>query len=219
MRSFPRRFRYRESRIALRSCHRPRVSPPFWIHAGWRAAKLHAFVNAIVGGAISRGHIPGVEKGIVEEMEGGIVAGYKVVDLEAKVVDGKEHSVDSSELAFKLAARGALKTALADAKPVLLEPILNLAVFVDERYLGDVLSDLSGRRGRVTGQEPIGGGSVEIKAQVPHAELLKYAIELKSMTSGTGAFATEFSHYNPVTGRNAEDIIRNAKSEEEEDSR
>lgn len=175
-----------------------------------------SFVNAIFGGAISRGYIPGVEKGVLDGMEEGILAGYPVVDLEAKVVDGKEHPVDSSEMSFKLAARGALKSALEKAKPVLLEPVLNLTVFVDDQYLGDVLSDLSSRRGRVLGQEPIGGGIQEVKAQVPQAELLRYSIDLKSITSGTAAFEMEFSHYNPISGKVADDVIKAAQAAKEE---
>ncbi|MEM5947858.1 elongation factor G [Spirochaetia bacterium 38H-sp] len=172
------------------------------------------FVNAIHGGAISKGYIPGVEKGVKEGMESGILAGYPVVDLEAKVVDGKEHPVDSSEMAFKIAAKEALKEALSKAACVLLEPVMKLKVFIEEQYVGDILSDLSGRRGRVLGQEPLGGGIVEIDALVPQAELLRYAIDLKSMTSGTGAFELEFDHYEPVSGRIAEDIIKKAKEAE-----
>jgi elongation factor G len=173
------------------------------------------FVNAIVGGRISKGYIPGVEKGVVEGMESGIMAGYPVVDLEASVVDGKEHPVDSSELAFKLAARGALKAAMEKADPVLLEPIMNLTVYVDNQYLGDVLSDLSSRRGKVLGQEPAGTIQV-VKAQVPQAELLRYSIDLRSMTSGTASFEVEFSHYNPITGKVAETVISAAKARKEE---
>lgn len=167
-----------------------------------------SFVKAIFGGAISKGYIPGVEKGILEGMESGIIAGYPVVDLEAKVIDGKEHPVDSSEMAFKLAARGAVRSAMEKAKPVLLEPVMSLSVFVEDKYLGDVLSDLSSRRGRVLGQESIGGGIQEIKAQVPMAELLRYSIDLRSITSGTASFEMEFDHYNPITGRVAEDVIK-----------
>jgi elongation factor G len=170
------------------------------------------FINAIFGGAISRGYVAGVEKGVIEGMEHGILAGYPVVDLEAKVVDGKEHPVDSSEMAFKLAARGALKDALANAKPVLLEPVMNLTVFVDDTYLGDILSDISSRRGRVLGQEAIGGGIQEVKAQVPQGELLRYSIDLKSITSGTASFEMEFSHYNPITGKIAEEVIKAAQA-------
>ena len=174
------------------------------------------FVNAIFGGAISRGYIPGVEKGILEGMEAGYLAGYPIVDVEAKVIDGKEHPVDSSELAFKLAAREALKASVAKAKPVLLEPVMNLSVYVEDQYLGDVLSDLSSRRGRVLGQEPIGGGIQLIKAQVPQSELLRYSIDLRSITSGTASFEMEFSHYNPITGKVAEDVIKAAQANKEQ---
>ncbi|MBN2441714.1 MAG: elongation factor G [Spirochaetales bacterium] len=178
--------------------------------------KQFSFVNAIFGGAVSRGYIPGVEKGILEGMEEGILAGYPVVDIEAKIVDGKEHPVDSSEMAFKLAARGALRACLEKAKPVLLEPVMDLVVFVEDQYLGDVLSDLSSRRGRVQGQEPIGGGIQEVKAQVPQSELLRYSIDLKSITSGTGAFEMEFNHYSPISGKVADDVIKIAQAAKEE---
>ncbi|MBN1696589.1 MAG: elongation factor G [Spirochaetales bacterium] len=177
--------------------------------------EMFRFVNAIFGGAVSKGYIPGVEKGVLEGMEEGILAGYPVVDLEAKIVDGKEHPVDSSEMSFKLAARGALKACLEKAKCVLLEPVMNLDVFVEDQYLGDVLSDLSSRRGRVLGQEPIGGGIQEIKAQVPQSELLRYSIDLKSITSGTASFEMEFSHYNPISGKVAEDVIKAAQASKE----
>jgi elongation factor G len=139
--------------------------------------------------------------------------------VEARIVDGKEHPVDSSEMAFKLAAKGALRESVAKAGPVLLEPIMNLAVFVDEQYLGDVMSDLSSRRGKVQGQEPIGGGIMEVKAQVPQAELLRYSIDLRARTSGTASFEVEFSHYSGISGRIAEDVIKaaaNRKAEAEE---
>ncbi len=171
-----------------------------------------SFVNAIFGGAISKGYILGVEKGILEGMEAGALAGYPIVDIEAKVVDGKEHSVDSSEMAFKLAARGALRSAIAKAGPVLLEPVMNLEVYVDDQHLGDVLSDLSSRRGRVLGQEPIGGRILLIKAQVPQAELLRYSIDLKSITSGTASFEMAFDHYDSISGRIAENVIKAAKT-------
>lgn len=176
------------------------------------------FVNAIFGGAISKGYIPGVEKGILEGMEHGILAKYPVVDLEAKVIDGKEHPVDSSEMAFKLAARGALREALEKAKPVILEPVMDLSVFVEDSYLGDILSDISSRRGRVLGQEPIGGGIQEVKAQVPQAELLRYSIDLKSITSGTASFEMEFSHYSPITGKIAEEVIKASQATHEEEA-
>jgi elongation factor G len=114
-------------------------------------------------------------------------------------------------LAFSLAARGALRSAIEHAKPVLLEPVANLTVYVEEGYLGDVLSDLSSRRGRIQGQEPVDGGMLEVKALVPQAELLRYAIDLKSMTSGTASFETAFDHYAPLTGRLADDIIKRSR--------
>jgi elongation factor G len=172
----------------------------------------YKFTNAIFGGAVSKGYIPGVEKGVVEAMEAGVLAGYPVVDVEASIVDGKEHPVDSSELAFKLAGREAFKECMSKAKPVLLEPNMNLIVYVDDQYLGDVLSDLSGKRGKVLGQNPIGGGILEIKAQVPQAELMRYAIDLKALTSGTGSFEVEFSHYSSISGRIAEDVIKAAQA-------
>jgi len=179
----------------------------------------YRFTNAVFGGAISKGYIPGIEKGIIEAMEAGDLAGYPVVDVEARIVDGKEHPVDSSELAFKLAARGAFRECVKNAKPVLLEPVCNLTVFVDEQYLGAVLSDLSGKRGKVQGQNPIGGGILEIKAQVPQAELMRYAIDLKALTASTGSFELGFDHYSPISGRIAEDVIKAAqaaKAEEKE---
>jgi elongation factor G len=175
-----------------------------------------SFVNGIVGGRISKGYIPGVEKGVIEGMQSGSMAGYPVVDLEAKVVDGKEHPVDSSEMAFKLAARGALRAAMEKANPVLLEPVMRLNVFVDDQYLGDVLSDLSSRRGKVLGQEPLGGGIQEVKAQVPQAELLRYSIDLRSITSGTASFEMEFDHYEAISGKVAEEVIKAAQAAKEE---
>jgi len=176
----------------------------------------YKFTNAVFGGAISKGYIPGIEKGVIEAMDAGILAGYPVVDVEARVVDGKEHPVDSSELAFKLAAREAFRECMRNAKPVLLEPICNLVVFADEQYLGAVLSDLSGKRGKVLGQNPIGGGILEIKAQVPQAELLRYAIDLKALTASTGSFEMQFDHYSPISGRIADDVIKAAQAAKEE---
>lgn len=178
----------------------------------------YSFENVIKGMAVSKGYVPGIEKGLHEAMESGILAGYPVVDVGVTLYDGKEHPVDSSEMAFKMAARGALKDAMSKAKPALLEPIMNLEVFVDEQYLGDVLSDLSSRRGRVLGQEPLGGGIQLIKAQVPQAELLRYSIDLRSITSGTGGFEMEFDHYSPISGKVADDIIKAAEAEREEES-
>jgi elongation factor G len=171
----------------------------------------YQFVNAIFGGAIPKNYIPGVEKGIVEGMGHGTMAHYPVVDVEVKVVDGKYHPVDSSELSFKLAARNAFRDAMRQANPALLEPVMNLTVFVEEKYLGDVMSDLSGKRGKIHGQDSA-GGIAEIRAEVPQAELLRYSIDLRSITSGTGSFAVSFDHYAPISGRIADDVIKARES-------
>ncbi|MDR0555034.1 MAG: elongation factor G [Treponema sp.] len=171
----------------------------------------YKFENKIFGGAVPKNYIPGVEKGIAEGMARGTVAQYPVVDVEAAIVDGKYHPVDSSELSFKLAGRNAFREAMRQAGPVLLEPIMNLTVFVEEKYLGDVMSGLSGKRGKILGQDEAGGIG-EIRAQVPHAELLRYSIDLRSITSGTGSFSVEFDHYAPISGRIAEDVIKAAEA-------
>ncbi|MDR3170527.1 MAG: elongation factor G [Treponema sp.] len=168
----------------------------------------YQFINAIFGGAVSKGYIPGVEKGVLEGMAAGVMAGYPVVDVEVKIVDGKEHPVDSSELAFKLAARNAFRESMRQAAPTLLEPIMNIIVFVESKYLGDVMSDLSGKRGKILGQNSVGGGIEEIRAQVPQAELLRYSIDLRSITSGTGSFSVEFDHYSPISGKIADEVIK-----------
>lgn len=175
------------------------------------------FANEIKGGSVSKGYIPGIEKGLHEAMEHGVLAGYPVRDVGIVLFDGKEHPVDSSEMAFKIAARGALKQAMQQCGPVLLEPIMKLSVFIEEQYLGDVLSDMSSKRGRVLGQEQLGGGIIEIDALVPQAELLRYAIDLRSMTAGTGSFEMAFDHYDPVQGKIAEEIIANSHHEQSED--
>lgn len=176
----------------------------------------YSFTNAVFGGAISKGYIPGVEKGIKEAMESGVMAGYPVVDVGSTVLDGKEHPVDSSEMAFKIAARNAFKNAMRNAGPILLEPVMNLTVFVETAYLGDIMSDLSSRRGRILGQAPLANGIEEIRAQVPHKELLRYAIDLRSMTSGTGSFEMSFDHYDPISGKIAEEVIAAAQAFMEE---
>ena len=142
--------------------------------------------NAIKGGSISKGYMPGIEKGLREAMNEGFLAGYPMVDIGVTVIDGKEHPVDSSEMAFKLAAKQALRAAFEQAKPSLLEPMVNLTVIVEDKFMGDVMSDLSSKRGAVTDQASLGNGITQIKALVPQGELLRYAIDLKSITSGTG---------------------------------
>lgn len=176
----------------------------------------YSFSNAVFGGAISKGYIPGVEKGVLEAMERGVLAGYPVVDVAVTVLDGKEHPVDSSEMAFKIAGRNAFRNAMKEAGPVLLEPIMNLTVYVESAYLGDIMSDLSSRRGRILGQDSLSNGIEELRAQAPHKELLRYAIDLRSMTSGTGSFEMSFDHYDPISGKTAEEVIQAAKAFMEE---
>lgn len=175
------------------------------------------FVDKIVGGVIPRQYIPAVEKGVVEAMEGGALAGYPVIDVRVIVFDGKYHDVDSSEQAFKIAASKGFKAGVLQSNPVLLEPIMNLEVIVPEDCMGDVMGDLNARRGRIMGMDARGSNQV-VKAQVPMAEVLKYASDLTSLTSGRGLFSVEFSHYEEVPAGIADKIIEaSGKAAEEED--
>lgn len=165
------------------------------------------FVDKIVGGAISRGYIPAVAKGVEEAMTHGGVNGYPVVDVRVTLLDGKEHSVDSSEMAFRAAGRLAFREAMAKASPVVLEPLARLDVTVPSDQLGDVMGDLNSRRGRVQGTEPAGGDEQVIYALVPESELLSYAIDLRSLTGGRGRFVMEHDRYD-VLPANLVDQIR-----------
>ena len=161
------------------------------------------FVDKIFGGAVPRNFIPTVEKGVRDTMAEGVLAGYPVVDVRVTLFDGSYHSVDSSEMAFKIAASMAFKKGFMDAQPVLLEPILNVEVRVPEAYMGDVIGDLNKKRGRIFGMEPDGKLQV-VRAQVPMAEMTRYAVDLRSMTQGRGSFTTSFSHYEEVPPNLAE---------------
>jgi len=156
------------------------------------------FVDEIVGGAIPRQFIPAVEKGIAEAMENGGVFGYPVVDVKVTCFDGKYHSVDSSEMSFKMAGSLGFKEAMAKANPILLEPISELVVTAPEQYQGDLMGDLNSKRGRIQGSGAVGHGEMEIVAQVPTSEVLRYAIDLRSITAGRGRFEISHSHYDPV---------------------
>jgi elongation factor G len=169
------------------------------------------FKDKIVGGAISRNYIPAVQKGVEEAMTAGGVYGYPVVDVEVELTDGKEHSVDSSEMAFKIAGRLAIREALAKANPVLLEPISLLEVTVPLEYQGDVMGDLNSRRGRVQGTEVAGGGEQTITALVPTSEVLRYAIDLRSLTGGRGQFTAEHDHYDVLPSHLVDKVKRTAK--------
>jgi elongation factor G len=164
------------------------------------------FIDKIVGGAIPRQFIPAVEKGVVNAMERGGVFGYPVVDVAVTCFDGKYHSVDSSEMSFKMAGSIGFKEAMAKAGPILLEPISELVVTAPEVRLGDIMGDLNSKRGRIQGSSSIGNGEVEIVAQVPTSELLRYAIDLRSRTSGRGRFTIEHSHYDPVPAHLADKL-------------
>jgi elongation factor G len=179
------------------------------------------FVNDIFGGAIPRNYIPAVEKGIIEAAAKGYMAGYPVVDFRASVYDGSYHDVDSSEMAFKIAGSFAFKKCMEQAKPCLLEPIMNVEINVPENYSGDIMGNLNGRRGRIQGMEPKGGATV-IKAQVPLAEMLTYASDLTSMTQGRGTYSMDYSHYDVVPQLIVDKIVTAAKAagvgkEEEEE--
>jgi elongation factor G len=172
------------------------------------------FVNQIKGGVIPSGFIPAVEKGIVEAMRSGVVAGYPVRDLKVTLYDGSYHSVDSSEMAFKIAGSLAFKKAAEQAQPTLLEPIMQVQVVVPEDVVGDVIGDLNGRRGRPLGMEPK-GSMTEIKAEVPMAEMLNYAPDLRSITGGRGEYTMEFVRYEEVPAHLAQKVISAASQEEE----
>lgn len=173
------------------------------------------FADEIVGGVVPSKHIPAVEKGIVEAMEGGVVAGYKMVDVKAALYDGSYHTVDSSDAAFKAAGSKGFKAAVKEARPVILEPIMNVEVFVPDEYMGDVMGDLSMRRGKIQGTQQE-RGMQKISAQVPLAELYRYSTSLRSMTQGRASHTREFSHYETVPHEQAQKLIAEANKESED---
>jgi len=164
------------------------------------------FVDKIVGGVVPRQFIPSVEKGVRAQMEQGVAAGYPMVDIRVTLFDGKAHSVDSSDMAFQKAGRAALKDAASKAKVLLMEPVDELSVLVDDEYVGAVMSDLSSRRGRVLGTEPVAGGRTLVKAEVPELELTRYAIDLRSMSHGTGSFSRSYLRYEPLPSHLADKL-------------
>ena len=172
------------------------------------------FVDDIFGGSVPRNYIPSVEKGVRECMKRGILAGYPVVDLKVTLYDGSYHDVDSSDMAFQIAASMGLQKGFMEARPCLLEPIMNVEVAAPADHAGDVIGDLNGRRGRIVGMEPE-GDVVAVRAQVPMAEMLTYESSLRSMTGGRGGYSMEFSHYDEVPGQLAEKVVAAAKAEKE----
>lgn len=174
------------------------------------------FEDNIVGGVVSKNYIPAVEKGVRKAMESGILAGNPVVDVKVRLFDGKMHEVDSSDMAFQIAGMQAFKNGAPKAKPVILEPIVNVEVTVPDAYMGDVIGDLNSKRGRISGMDPIGHGLQCIKAQVPLAEMQRYAIDLRSITQGRGSFIQEFDHYEETPPMVAEQVIAEAKAAEKQ---
>jgi len=171
------------------------------------------FVDKVVGGSVPRQFIPSVEKGIRAQAEKGVAAGYPIVDFRATLVDGKAHSVDSSDMAFQTAGALALKEAADAAGVSLLEPVDEVSVLVRDEYLGAVMGDLSSRRGRLQGQEPVGSGRTMVRASVPQVEIVRYAIDLRSLSHGTGTFSRSFSHYEPMPAHLAARAIEAAAAQ------
>jgi elongation factor G len=174
------------------------------------------FVDKIVGGVIPNQFIPSVEKGVVKALGEGVGAGYPMVDVRVTLFDGKHHPVDSSDMSFQIAGSMALKEAAQKAGVALLEPIVELEVLVPEEFTGDIMGDLNSKRGKILGMEPTGTGKTRVKAQVPQAEVARYAIDLRSITGGRGTFTMKFSHYEEVPQHLAQKIIDQHQQEKEE---
>jgi len=170
------------------------------------------FENAIVGGVVPREYIPAVQAGLVDSLDRGVIAGYPLVDIKAKLFDGSYHDVDSNEMAFKIAASMALKNAASKCKPVILEPIMKVEVVIPEEYMGDIMGDVTSRRGRVEGMEARGNTQM-VKAMVPLSEMFGYATSLRSNTQGRGTFSMHFDHYEEVPKSIAEEIVKKNKGE------
>lgn len=175
------------------------------------------FVDKVVGGVVPRNYIPAVEKGLRESLGRGVLAGFPMVNLRATLYDGSYHPVDSSEMAFKVAASLAYKKGCAEAGPTLLEPIYKLVVTIPDEYMGDIIGDINRRRGRILGMNPVTGGNQEVVAEVPLAEVFKYATDLRSMTQARGSFKMTFERYDELPGNLAEKVVANAKKDAEEE--
>ena len=170
------------------------------------------FENAIVGGVVPREDIPAVEAGLRDSLDNGVVAGYPLIDIKAKLFDGSYHDVDSNEMAFKVAASMALKNAVSKVNPVILEPIMKVEIVIPEEYLGDIMGDVTSRRGRVEGMDARGNAQV-VRAMVPLSEMFGYATNLRSNTQGRGVFSMHFDHYEEVPKSIAEEIIKKNKGQ------
>ena len=174
------------------------------------------FVDAIVGGSIPRNFVPAVEKGVLEVLGRGTLAGYPVVDLRMTLYDGSTHPVDSSEQAFRMAGQVGMRKALEEAGSLLLEPIAIVEVTTPETITGDIMSDLNGKRGQILGMDSIGGGMQTVRARIPVAELASYAGDLRSISQGRASYTVEFSHYQEVPHDAADRIIAEAKKAQED---
>jgi elongation factor G len=172
------------------------------------------FVDDIFGGAVPRNFIPSVEKGVRDCMKRGILAGYPVVDMKVTLYDGSYHDVDSSDMAFQIAASMGLQKVFMEASPILLEPVMNVEVTCPSEVAGDVIGDLNSRRGRIVGMEPA-GETAAVKASVPRSEMLTYEPTLRSLTGGRGGYSMEFSHYEEVPGFLADKVVKEARAEKE----
>lgn len=181
------------------------------------SAEGFEFVDKVVGGVVPRNYIPAVEKGLRESLGRGVLAGFPMVNLRATLYDGSYHPVDSSEMAFKVAASLAFKKGCAEANPILLEPIYKLVVTVPDDHMGDIIGDINRRRGRILGMNPVTGGNQEVIAEVPLAEVFKYATDLRSMTQARGSFKMTFERYDELPGNLAEKVVANAKKDTEEE--
>lgn len=174
------------------------------------------FEEKIFGGSVPKQYIPAVEKGMRESLAEGILAGFPVSNIKITLVDGSYHDVDSSEMAFKIAANLAFKKACELAKPILLEPVMNVQITVPDNFMGDIMSDMNTKRGRIMGMEKSGKNQV-IKAQAPLAEMYRYAIDLKSISQGRGTFSMEFASYEEVPAMIADKVIAQVKAEKEKE--
>ncbi|MFW6133059.1 MAG: elongation factor G [Planctomycetota bacterium] len=176
------------------------------------------FVNELFGESIPRQFLPAIEKGVRDVMHAGAVAGYPMQDIRVAITDGKHHPVDSKEVAFRTAGKNAFIDAINKAKPTLLEPMVDMEITVPAEFMGDIASDLSGRRGRIQGQEMLPGNVCAVQAQAPLAEVMQYNSQLRSLTGGQGSYTMEFSHYEPVPGNVQEQIVASSKKTEQEES-
>jgi elongation factor G len=175
------------------------------------------FVDKVVGGAVPRQFIPSVEKGVRAQMSKGVAAGYPVVDIRVTLVDGKAHSVDSSDMAFQMAGGLALRDAAEQSQVLLLEPVDEISVLVDDEHVGTIMGDLSARRGHVVGTEPVGGGSSDggrtlVRAEVPQLEIVRYAIDLRSMSHGTGTFTRTYARHDPMPPQVATKVLADTQT-------